>query len=164
MPRAYLPLYAHAALAEARRGHAVDFRDYDTRIAAYALLVDARERVLLTLWNEAAEPLWTLPGGGVDFGETVAEAAVREVREETGYEIALGPVLGIDSFTVVEDRERPFKSVRVVFAAHVVGGELEHEVGGSTDEARWIPLVDVPALPRVPLVDVGIALRQAGRD
>jgi 8-oxo-dGTP diphosphatase len=141
----------------------VGFRDYDTRIAAYALLVDRDERVLLALWNEASEPLWTLPGGGVDFDETVAEAAVREVREETGYSIALGPVLGIDSFTVVEDGKRPFKSVRVVFEARIVGGELADEVGGTTDEARWIPLADVPMLPRVPLVDVGIALRRTAR-
>jgi len=142
----------------------VDFRDYDTRLAAYALIVDHEERVLLALWNEPAAPAWTLPGGGVDFDETVAAAAVREVREETGYEIELGRVLGIDSFTVAEDGVRPYKSVRVVFEARVVGGELANEAGGTTDEARWIALADVPALARVPLVDAGIALRRAALD
>ena len=76
----------------------MDFRDYDTRLAAYALLSDDEGRVLLALWNEEAERLWTLPGGGVDLDETVAEAAVREVREETGYEIELVRMLGVDSF------------------------------------------------------------------
>jgi len=39
-----------------------------------------------------------------------------------------------------------------------MGGELCHEVEGTTDEARWIPLADVPSLPRVALVDVALAL------
>ena len=78
----------------------MDFRDYDTRLAAYAVLSDAEGRVLLALWNEEAEPLWTVPGGGVDLEETVAEAAVREVREETGYEIELVRMLGVDSFVL----------------------------------------------------------------
>src|SRR4051794_21144736 len=58
--------------------------DYDSRLAAYAVIVDDHDRVLLALWNEMAEPLWTLPGGGVELDETVEAAAVREVREETG--------------------------------------------------------------------------------
>ena len=47
----------------------------------------------------------------------------------------------------------------MVFEATIVGGELRHELDGSTDEARWILLSEVPDLPRVELVDVGLALR-----
>ena len=78
----------------------MEFRDYDTRLAAYALLSDDEGRVLLALWNEESERLWTLPGGGVDLHETVYAAAVREVREETGYEIELVRVLGVDTSVV----------------------------------------------------------------
>ena len=144
----------------------MDFRDYDTRLAAYALLLDDEGRVLLALWNEEAEPLWTVPGGGVDLHETVAEAAVREVREETGYDIELVSVLGVDSFALPAeeaDGGRPFKSVRVVFEGRVVGGVLTSEVDGTTDEARWFALDDVAALPRVPLVDAALALWRAAR-
>lgn len=144
----------------------MDFRDYDTRLAAYALLFDDEGRVLLALWNEKPQRLWTLPGGGVDLHETASEAAVREVREETGYEIELVQLLGVDSL-VVRDRadggRRPLKSVRVVFEGRVVAGELANEVGGTTDEARWFPLADVPGLPRVPLVDAALALWQVAR-
>ena len=146
----------------------MDFRDYDTRLAAYALLRDDDGRVLLALWNEGPEPLWTLPGGGVDLHETVAEAAVREVREETGHEIELGPVLGVDSSVIPPSEhrtgtDRPFKTVRVVFEGRLVSGELANEVGGTTDEARWIPVDDVVGLPRVPLVDAALAFWQARR-
>ena len=49
---------------------------------------------------------------------------------------------------------RPHKSVRVVFEAEVVGGELTAEVDGTTDEARWFPLAEVPDLRRSSIVDV----------
>ena len=44
--------------------YAVHFTDYDTRLAAYAVIVDERRGVLLALWNEAEPPQWTMPGGG----------------------------------------------------------------------------------------------------
>jgi 8-oxo-dGTP diphosphatase len=145
----------------------VDFRDYDTRLAAYAVLSDAEGRVLLALWNEEATPLWTVPGGGVHLEETVAEAAVREVREETGYEIELVRMLGVDSFVLpaeeADDRGRPFKSVRVVFEGRVVAGELANEIDGTTDEACWFPVDEVAWLARVPLVDAALALLRAAR-
>jgi 8-oxo-dGTP diphosphatase len=142
--------------------------EYDSRLAAYAVLVDDRERVLLALWNEVAEPLWTLPGGGVELDETIEAGAVREVREETGYDVELGRVLGVDTIVVAPeertvDRDRWFRGIRVVYDAVVVGGKLRDEVDGTTDEARWIPLADVPDLARVELVDVGLRLWAAGR-
>jgi 8-oxo-dGTP diphosphatase len=141
----------------------VDFREYDTRLAAYALIVDDQERVLLASWNEPSEPQWTMPGGGVELDETPAEGAVRELREETGYDVELLQVLGVDTHLVpAEDRTdppgRPMKSVRVIYDARIVGGELCHEVDGTTDEARWIPLSEVSSLPRVSLVDAALAL------
>jgi 8-oxo-dGTP diphosphatase len=140
--------------------------EYDSRLAAYAVVVDDHDRVLLALWNEVAEPLWTLPGGGVELDETVEEAVVRELREETGYDVELGRVLGVDTVVVppderTVDRDRWFRGIRVVYEATVSGGRLRHEVDGTTDEARWIPLADVPNLARVELVDVGLRLRAA---
>lgn len=139
----------------------------DTRIAAYAVVVERRtdehgagERMLLAHWNEGGRSGWTLPGGGIDPGEDPADAAVREVLEETGYDAALDGLLGIDSLVIhPEDRLRtdrgPLHALRVVYRAHVVGGDLRDEVGGTTDTAAWFPLDAVDALDRVDLVDVG---------
>jgi len=142
----------------------VEFTDYDTRLAAYAVIVDeATDRVLLALWNEADEPRWTLPGGGVELHESAEDGAVREVREESGLEVELTGLLGVHSYVVPPERRlsrtrRPMRAVRVVFSARVVGGELTKEIGGTTDEARWIPLHEVAALPQVGLVEIGLEL------
>lgn len=141
----------------------MEFGEYDTRLAAYVVLVDDDRRVLLALWNEGSRPQWTMPGGGVEFDETAEQAAVREVREETGYDVELVGLLGVDSWQKasghrLDGSTRPLKAVRVVFEGRVVGGELTAEVGGTTDEARWIPLAEVTRLHRVDLVDRALAM------
>ena len=91
---------------------------------------------------------------------------MREVLEETGYHVVLDELLGIDSLVVPAGgaprsrRRRPAMALRIVYRAHVVGGELRDEADGSTDTAAWFDLADVAALDRVELVDT--ALRMAG--
>ena len=129
------------------------------RVGAYAV-VERDGAVLLARWVGSAPPRWTLPGGGLDHGEDPRVGAVREVEEETGYRVAVGRVLTVESFRELVPRpDGPVDhhAVCVIYAAEVVGGELRDEIGGSTDTAAWIPLVDVPALTRGGLVDLGLA-------
>ena len=127
------------------------------RVAAYAVVARAKE-VLLARWTGPRGPEWTLPGGGLDFGEDPADAAVREVREETGYTVRLEGLLFVNSFRrVLPDAPVDFHAIQIVYTATVIGGELCHEIGGSTDMAAWHPIADVPALTRVQLVDMGLA-------
>lgn len=139
------------------------YTEYDTRLAAYAVVRDDAGRVLLALWNETEGGRWTMPGGGVELDETVEEAVVREVREETGYDVRVDRLLGVDSAVFPPAQrmigtDRVLKAVRVVFAATVVGGELAHEVDGTTDEARWFDPAEVADLRRVSLVDVALGM------
>jgi 8-oxo-dGTP diphosphatase len=141
----------------------VEFTDYDTRLAVYAVITDPHGKILLTWYNgrRRGRAGWTLPGGGVEYAETIEEALVREVREETGYEAELGPVMFVHSFTSPEGPcpPRPYKSVQIVYAATVRGGTLGTlEVDGTTDRAVWMPLDEVLSTEsRSGIVDAAVA-------
>jgi len=97
---------------------------------AGALVRDEVGRLLLVRrGREPAAGLWSLPGGRIEPGETAAEAAAREVREETGLDVEIGPVLITaviwgGGFRVQD------------FAATIVGGELR--AGDDAAEVRWV--------------------------
>ncbi|MRG58943.1 NUDIX domain-containing protein [Agromyces sp. CFH 90414] len=133
-------------------------------MAAYGVIIDG-DRMLLSHWNEHGRSGWALPGGGIEGSEHPAEAARREIFEETGYEASIDRLLGIDTMVIgASKRHRgaaPLYAMRVVYRATVTGGELRNEVGGSSDEARWFTLAEVPDLKRVGLVDIALRLNAA---
>ncbi|CAG7844513.1 Phosphatase NudJ [Pseudoclavibacter triregionum] len=130
------------------------------RIAAYGVIVRDGE-ILLAHWNERGRSGWTLPGGGVEPGESPIEGAVREIWEETGYHARIDALLGIDS-RIIPARDRraraPMQALRILYSASILSGELRAETDGSTDEARWYPLDEVPTLRTVSVVDAGLRL------
>ena len=101
----------------------------DTRVAAYAVIIDADDRILLAHWNEGRRAAWTLPGGGLEPGEDPEHAARREVREETGYRVDVGALLGIHSRVIpagrrlATDAAGPLHALRIVYRARVTGGQ-----------------------------------------
>ncbi|MGJ9402199.1 NUDIX hydrolase [Arthrobacter sp. KK5.5] len=145
-------------------------RGFDTRLAAYCVVV-RESRILLALWDMRASapdflPRWTLPGGGVELGEAIEDAAVREVAEETGYDVRLSGLLGVDSGHVppelrLHGAARPLQTVAVVYGAEIVGGVLANESDGTTTEAAWFDLADVARLERTTRVDHALGLFHA---
>lgn len=134
-----------------------------TRIAAYGLVLDAGRVLLCRLSAQVPrwEGYWTLPGGGIEFGEAPADAMVREVAEETGLRVESRGVAGIDSFVDRRDREE-FHGIRIVYRTAVTGGILRHELTGTTDRCAWHPLAEVAALPTVELVPAALRWLESG--
>ncbi|MEV2251472.1 NUDIX hydrolase [Streptomyces sp. NPDC050147] len=134
----------------------------ELRVAAYAVCVQDGQ-LLLARWVAGdGSKRWTLPGGGMDHGEDPYDTVIREADEETGYTIEPRALLGIDSLRRRYPRKlgavADFHGVRIVYEAHITGGELRHERDGSTDLAAWHALDAVAGLDRVGLVDIGLDL------
>lgn len=110
------------------------------QFSAGGLVVDERGCILLIRTRNLRNlPVWTLPKGTLQAGETTAEAALREVREETGYECevvrALGPVI----YWFHRDGQRIKKTVDWFLMRPVQKvGEHDQEV----DEVRWADRAD----------------------
>ena len=111
-----------------------------TRVAAYAVANDDDGRMLLChiAPSVGVGDVWTLPGGGLDFGEAPEVAVLRELNEETGYVGELDDLVGVSDrvFNDVDGADR-LHAIRVLYRVRIVGGELRDEPDGSTDTCRW---------------------------
>jgi non-canonical purine NTP pyrophosphatase (RdgB/HAM1 family) len=125
---------------------------------ASALVFDADRRVLLV--HHVKSGLWLPPGGHVEPGETPAEAAVREVREETGVDarIVTGPVfehpavtshappLMIIEATAADPVNGPHQHIDFLYACRAAGGDGLRPAVGEVADARWAELADLDSL------------------
>jgi 8-oxo-dGTP diphosphatase len=102
-----------------------------------AIVVDDERLLLIRRGHGPAAGSWSIPGGRVETGETLAEAVVRELAEETGLEGICGPFVG---WTEIIDDDHHF--VILDFAVTVLEAR-EPMAGDDAAEARWVPLRDV---------------------
>lgn len=117
--------------------------------------VAVRDNVILVVKRGRApsKGLWSLPGGRVEWGETMAEALRREVEEETGLEVEVGTLAGVVEHIYPEEG---FHYVIVDSFVTVISGALRP--GGDVTGARWVPLGEMAQLPLAP------GLREALQD
>ncbi len=131
--------------------HRSDDRMYPPRPVVGASVAVFRDGCVLlaSRGKPPYEDVFSLPGGGVDVGETLGEAALRELREETGVEASL---IGFVAPVEVIERD-PDGRVRhhIVIAAHAarwVAGEPQ--TGPEAREIRWVREADIGGLPTTP--------------
>lgn len=130
-----------------------------SRVAAYAVAVEG-DRILLVRiapgYTRDADGKWTLPGGGLNFGEDPHDGMLRELAEETGLigeSLGLAFVHSVTRGAIPDEGFGPFHAIRIAYNVRITGGELRHEKEESTDMAAWVPIAETAALPKVDLVD-----------
>jgi len=129
-----------------------------TRVSAYGLLLRDNKMLLCRLsQNVGMNPgHWTLPGGGLDFGEDPKDAVVREFKEETGLVVAVNKLVAVNSLSDAMPGWSPMHSVRIIYSVQYISGDLAYEQEGSTDLCAWHTQQQAQALPLVSLAEEGI--------
>jgi 8-oxo-dGTP diphosphatase len=129
--------------------------EIELRVCCGVVVSDDRNRVLLMRRND--EGTWGLPGGGLEAGETWEQAARRECREETGWDIQLEGLLGVYSDPATQIHRYP-DGRTVHFVGAVFLGSPRSLVGkpdGEATEVDWFTLDRLPAplfQPDVPVL------------
>jgi ADP-ribose pyrophosphatase YjhB (NUDIX family) len=107
-----------------------------------AVIVDGARVVLVKRAHEPLKGEWSLPGGAVEVGETLVDGVAREVREETGLEVRVGPVVDIlDRVHRGTDGRVEYHYVLIDYLCTVIGGTLAHSSDAA--DACWAPMADL---------------------
>jgi ADP-ribose pyrophosphatase YjhB (NUDIX family) len=119
------------------------------RIAAYGVVRDDEDRLLLA---RAAPFLtlkgrWFLPGGGVQHGEDPVDSLRREVEEESGLTVTVGPLLDVLSDVRTLPDGVSLHTIRLVYRVESWEGALRAETDGTTDAVGWFGRDELSSLP-----------------
>jgi 8-oxo-dGTP diphosphatase len=116
--------------------HRADTRQYPERpiVGVGAVIVDAGKVVLVKRRYEPLAGRWSLPGGTLELGETLEAGAAREIHEETGLLVDVGPIIEVfDRIMLDEARRVRYHFVLVDYLCRPVGGALQ--AGSDVDDA-----------------------------
>jgi 8-oxo-dGTP pyrophosphatase MutT (NUDIX family) len=127
--------------------------------------VAVRTEAGLLLIERADDGYWAMPGGLVDVGETFAQAAAREAKEETGYEVEIDGLVGLYSdpqHVTAYDDGTVAQECSMVFRAHVVGGSAQ--LSDESAQVRFVKPEDLADLRMHPSMRLRVehALKPVG--
>jgi 8-oxo-dGTP diphosphatase len=125
-------------------------------VAVGAVCTHLETLLLIRRGRGPAQGQWSVPGGRVEWGETLHEAVVRETYEETGLEVVVDSFLGW-----VERIVEPYHYVILDFSVTALDPSRPPVAGDDAAEVAWVPFADVSDLPLVSglyefLRDVGV--------
>ncbi|MEU8415016.1 NUDIX domain-containing protein [Amycolatopsis japonica] len=120
-------------------------------VAVSAFIQDDEGRILMI--RRTDNDLYSIPGGQLELGETLAQAAVREVREETGIECEVTGVIGLYSnpnHVIAYDDGEVRQEFSICFRARPVGGSIR--TSSESKEVGWIEPLGIPKLKIHPAI------------
>ena len=114
-------------------------------VGSSAVVVDGEGRILLQRRSDSGN--WALPGGAMDIGETFGESVVREVKEETGFDVQIERIIGVYSdpgHVFAYDDGEVRQEFNICLACTIVGGELA--VSSESTDVQFVQFDEVPEL------------------
>jgi 8-oxo-dGTP diphosphatase len=137
-----------------------DTRQYPERpiVGVGGVIVDDGKVVLIRRRYEPLKGHWSLPGGTVELGETLEAALAREMLEETGLDVDVGPVIEVFDRIMRDEQQRVrYHFVLVDYLCWPISGELR--AGSDVDAAIW---ADPDSLADYELTDKATAVIERG--
>lgn len=131
-----------------------------TRIRVAGLFL-RQGKILLAEHEKGGRRYWLLPGGGMEYGESVEETLVRELREEAGLEIEVGKLLWVVE-SIPGDKHRHV--LNLILEAEAIGSELSPTPDRVLRDVRWVPLSRLSTLELFPDTKVEILRYVETRD
>lgn len=107
-------------------------------VGVSVVVTDEHGRILMQ--RRTDNNLWALPGGGMDLTESVPQAAIREVKEETGYDIEITGMVGLytDARHIIAYTDGEVRrQFNICLTARILGGNLA--ISDESTEVRWVP-------------------------
>jgi 8-oxo-dGTP diphosphatase len=124
------------------------------RVAAKAAIFRGEEILLLHRSLAASDPgVWDLPGGVVQEGESLSRAARREVREETGMSVRLGPLFHVELFGSMSRHGKIRPTVGVFFRGQASARLVPRLDPNEHTDFAWVSYDDLRSYPTVPYLD-----------
>ena len=139
-------------------------------LAAYALCLDRHSRLLLCRLNTGCieAGYWTLPGGGVNWGESPDDAVARELQEETGLRpsgVSLISRIYSEVYPKTEDGPAgPVHHVGLLYRVRELTGTLRAERTGTTDHCAWFTREEAEQLPLTLLGQFALGIAWSKKD